>query len=203
MDEQANTIQFYNERADVWASLKSNPFFLEDEFVKFKGFLKDGDSVLDIGCAAGVHVPLFLGIGQKLQYTGMDASSELLSIARRRYPATNFFEGNILDFELPVNTSRFDGFWASAVLMHVPFESWDRLFDNLASLMKSGAHGFINMPSSHPSADPSSDSRYFTLLSQEQQSAHITDLGWKILDKGIRTGRTLGTEWCWHIVQLP
>ena len=65
------------------------------QFRKFIKFFKKNDSILDIGCANAIHVPLFLGIGRKLKYEGIDTSYKFLKMARSRYPQLSFRYGDI------------------------------------------------------------------------------------------------------------
>ncbi len=86
---------YYDKHAESWTLRKSDSFFQEIPFRKFEKYLKKGDSVLDIGCAGGIHVPLFLGIGRKLKYAGIDISKSMIKIAKSRYPQLSFIVGDI------------------------------------------------------------------------------------------------------------
>lgn len=92
--------EYYDKNAEWWASKKTNSFFHEEGFRKFHALLKDGDTVLDIGCAYGIHVPLFLGIGRNLKYEGFDISEKMIKIARSHYPQLQFSIADILSPEL-------------------------------------------------------------------------------------------------------
>jgi trans-aconitate methyltransferase len=117
MKKRSTTEIYYEERAKFWVSTKTDSFIHEEAFRRFEALLKQGDRVLDIGCAGGIHVPLFLGIGRKLKYEGMDLSQSMIDIAKSRYPQLEFTVGNILSFEPKYKIS---ALWAGAVLMHIP-----------------------------------------------------------------------------------
>lgn len=57
------------------------------------------DTVLDLGCGNGALTQALHEKGYVVK--GMDASKELLDIARKNYPALTFFQGDATDFVLP------------------------------------------------------------------------------------------------------
>lgn len=202
MKEVSKTKAFYDINAALWSSQKTDSFHHEFSFRKILSLWPEKVSIIDIGCAGGIHVPLFLGMGHKLRYFGIDISKSFLKIATRRYPALTFAQGNILDKEsLP--KKKFDGFWAPAVLMHVPKEGWDEMFSNIESLVKSGGYGLLSLPTEHTGGKIPNDTRHFTCLSPEEQINYIKSRGWKIKSKGIIDGFNKEKIWHWYIVQLP
>jgi|688.fasta_scaffold32847_5 SAM-dependent methyltransferase len=58
----------------------------------------ENKNVLDLGCGTGLAVQ-FLRCKSK-QYVGVDLSSEMLAVAREKFPDHLFFEKSILDLEL-------------------------------------------------------------------------------------------------------
>ncbi len=200
MNEVTRTQKVYNALAALWSKGSTNSFFHEKEFRIFESKLKKGDRVADIGCANGIHVPLFLGIGSKLKYEGFDFSKSMLKIATSRYPNIKFNYLNVVD-QKTFPKKKYDAFWASAVLMHVPFTEWDNMFANIESIMKPKSYGYITIPEQKPIAKSNRDQRHFTLMSQKNFSSYIKKRGWKVL----RTGPTIGANdirWNWFIVQI-
>lgn len=55
-----------------------------------------GSSVLDLGCGNGALTKVLYDKGYKVK--GIDASEELLSIARKEYPAIKFMQGDATNF---------------------------------------------------------------------------------------------------------
>lgn len=197
------TKEYYEKNYRIWSEKKTDSFYHEKSFIIFSSLLKDRATVVDIGCAWGIHVPLFLGIGRKLRYEGLDIANSFLKLARRRYPQLVFYLGDIAD-KSTLPKKKYDGFWAGSVLMHVPLEKWGQMFQNIERITKTGAIGYFSLPTEHPSGEKSdSDSRHFTLLSGEEQRKTIKKLGWKILRSGTMDGFTKSGIWKWYIVQLP
>lgn len=200
--EVAQTKAYYEKFASIWSSKKTNSFHHEDQFRKFILCLPAKASIIDIGCASGIHVPLFLGIGRNLRYTGMDIAQSFLKIASRRYPQLTFLKGDISKRDtLP--KKKFDGFFADAVLMHIPFELWDTMVSNIVAITKPNAVGCLSLPVERPSDATDVDNRHFTLLSESEQIAYFKSKHWKILHKGTIDGSSKSGIWKWYIVKLP
>ena len=159
--------------------------------------------IIDIGCAGGIHVPLFLGIGRKLKYQGIDISKLFIKIATRRYPQLSFSLGNVAD-STTLPKLKFDGFYASAILMHVPFEHWDTMFSNIEKITKPGSYGYITLPITHPSAvKQDADVRHFTIITEAEQIDYLKKRNWKLKQKVTLDGTSTANVWRYYIVQLP
>jgi trans-aconitate methyltransferase len=203
MDEINTTKKYYDKNGDLWVNTKTNSFAHEKPFQKLITLWPAKGRIIDIGCAGRIHVPLFLGIGNKLKYYGIDISKLFIKIAARRYPQLKFELANIADPKtLP--KIKFDGFYASAVLMHIPLQQWDAMFGNIEKITKSGSFGYITLPVQHPSATKNdNDVRHFTILSEAEQIAYMKKRGWKIKNTGSLDGTTTAGVWRYYIVQLP
>ena len=192
---------YYNTNADAWAAKKTNSFYHEEGFRKFHSLLKDGDTVLDIGCAYGIHVPLFLGIGRNLKYEGFDISEKMVEVARSHYPQLTFSVADILSPQtLPER--KFEAFWAGAVLMHIPEEQWDEMLTNIEHLSNTGAIGYFTLPDARPNEASDIDQRHFSLIPKEKLEETLTKRGWKFLERGNFPDDPRNI-WHWYIVQLP
>jgi SAM-dependent methyltransferase len=203
MKEIETTRKYYDKNGQFWVDTKTNSFVHEKQFQKLVSLWPEKGRIFDIGCAGGIHVPLFLGIGRKLTYHGLDISKLFLKVAIRRYPQLNFTLGNIAD-SATLPKIKFDGFFSTSTLMHVPFPLWDTMFNNIEKISKPGSFGYITLPVAHPSAIKSdTDIRHFTILSEAEQIAYLKKRHWKIKSKGISDGTSSAGVWRWYIVQLP
>jgi trans-aconitate methyltransferase len=197
------TKRYYDKNFQIWTDKKTSSFHHEQSFTKIVSLWPQKGTIIDIGCAHGIHVPMFLGIGRYLKYYGIDISPAFLKIAKRRYPQLSFAPGDIAD-KSTLPKKKFDGFWAAAVLMHIPFTQWDEMFLNIESLSKSGSYGYVALPVAHPNIVPNpNDTRHFTILNEDEQRAYIKNRGWKIKSAGVLDGFTTESVWRWYIVQLP
>lgn len=194
------TKEYYERTAEEWTAFKSNSFHHEKPFRTFEKLLKDGDRVLDIGCAGGIHAPLFLGIGRKLQYVGIDISDKMIEIARSRYPQMDFGAYNILNFH---PFERFDAIWAVAVLMHLEKEHQEKLFTHLEMITKPGGYAYITLPTERTSPESKEDQRHFTLYSKEEIMRLTDKRQWEIISFTMLPGMNKKPIWNSFIVQFP
>ncbi len=86
--------------------------------------LQDGDSVLDIGCGAGV--PIARSLARRCRVTGVDLSPEMLRHARRNVPDAHFICDDIMCVDLP--PAGFDAVVAFYTVFHLPRELHAELF---------------------------------------------------------------------------
>ncbi|MCL5435558.1 MAG: class I SAM-dependent methyltransferase [Patescibacteria group bacterium] len=92
------TGNFYDQKAKVWCQYVADSFWYEKQFRDFVSYFRPGARVLDIGCAWGIHIPLFLGVGSKLKYEGLDISRGMLKTARAHFPQMTFHRADVFDF---------------------------------------------------------------------------------------------------------
>lgn len=92
------------------------------ELLQFKAFAKPGDRVLDAGCGNGRVYQLFAGMA--IDYEGIDASENLIAIAKEKWrdPLAHFRAGSILS--IPFEDESFDVVLAVAALHHVPSDAY-------------------------------------------------------------------------------
>ncbi|MDO8626068.1 MAG: class I SAM-dependent methyltransferase [Candidatus Magasanikbacteria bacterium] len=114
-----NTTAAYNKIAKHFANTRQK---LWPELEQFKPLIKNGQYILDWGCGNGRLLALF--DGKKINYFGVDISSELLKIARknvqssRRESVIKFF--NSSKKEKKFAPERFDLIFAVASFFHLP-----------------------------------------------------------------------------------
>ncbi len=107
------TIEDYNSIAEQFSSTRN---YLSNDIIALKSYAKDGDKILDVGCGNGRLTELFKDM--KIKYTGVDNSNELIKIAKKRYPKSDFRLTNPLKFDFPDNS--FDKIFCLSVFHHIP-----------------------------------------------------------------------------------
>ncbi|MDD2353890.1 MAG: class I SAM-dependent methyltransferase [Patescibacteria group bacterium] len=81
--------------------------------------VKEGEAVLDLACGNG----RLLGslFDKKINYLGIDVSSQLINIAQKNYPKHKFIVGNVLDIESILEKGEsYDYIFFLAALQHIP-----------------------------------------------------------------------------------
>jgi ubiquinone/menaquinone biosynthesis C-methylase UbiE len=135
------TAATYNAMAAHWAaSNEAEIDFWEPELATFHTLLGAGH-ILEIGFGGGREARELTALGY--EYTGVDSSEGLLGMARERYPHLRFLHGSV--YHLPFDNDAFDGFWAAAVLLHLPKTRIGKALDELHRVTKHGGMGAIIM----------------------------------------------------------
>jgi SAM-dependent methyltransferase len=112
----------------------------EDHFVRFHELLSEG-RVLDLGCGgAGDSEALQLYWGYS--YVGIDRSYVMLAAGKQNYRE----EICLLQMEMEslfFKDAVFDGFWASASLMHIPKQKMLGVLQEMRRVVRQGGIGYL------------------------------------------------------------
>jgi len=114
----------YEEIAEHFSETRSKHIW--PELIKISRIIQDDVNVLDLACGNGRLLESFLG--KKISYLGIDASNELIKLARKKYPNNKFLTGDMLNLKniklkekgLP---NQFDYIFIIAALQHIPSEN--------------------------------------------------------------------------------
>jgi cyclopropane fatty-acyl-phospholipid synthase-like methyltransferase len=90
--------------------------------------------VLDLGCGSGVPIARHL-LDHGCRVTGVDASREMLALARANCPEAELIEADMLSVE---PADRYDGLVAWDSVFHVPMARHAALFDAMARWLAPG-----------------------------------------------------------------
>ncbi len=112
----AQTHKIYNQIASDFSSTRSRSWpgfnFIQD-------YVKDGISVLDLGCGNGRMAELFKNY--RLQYLGLDDSEQLIRLAQERYADCRHLQFQVKNILEPgLADSQYDLVLLIAVLHHIP-----------------------------------------------------------------------------------
>jgi len=90
------------------------------EFSLFKQYSKSGDKIIDLGCGSGRLFDFLQQEGLKVDYWGLDISSELLNVAKTNHPdlAGKFILGSLPSLPFPDNSC--DVIACFAAFHHLP-----------------------------------------------------------------------------------
>jgi 2-polyprenyl-6-methoxyphenol hydroxylase-like FAD-dependent oxidoreductase/ubiquinone/menaquinone biosynthesis C-methylase UbiE len=132
---------------DIWAEVydeSPNPVVAMDERHTL-GMLacRPGERILDAGCGTGRHLGRMLAAGS--QPTGLDFSSGMLAVARRRHPGVPLLQGD-LEAAYPFADGAFDAALCALVAEHL--EQPELAFREMARVL--GAAGRLVFSVFHP-----------------------------------------------------
>lgn len=116
----------------LWSDMPYN-----NEMDEFVTYLK-GKDVLDIGCAMGSFTKYISDKGYNVD--GIDISSNLIDIARRKVPEVNFQVMDMLDLKID---KLYDGIMFINSTIHIEKKNMLDLFKNVSKLLKDDGIIFI------------------------------------------------------------
>lgn len=149
-----NITKYYDEHA---ASFFEQTFYLPTDSLSqfFMEKLPQNSRVLDAGCGTGRDAKYFAEQG--LIVEAFDASEELVKLARI-HTALEIQHSSFLTFK---STNKYDGIWACASLLHVPFNELSSTIEYLASYLKFG--GIFYLSFKYGDQERVSNGRFFAI----------------------------------------
>jgi len=183
--EEKITRESYNKIARRWSEKNGAATIWDEEIKNFFRLLGKKKSILEIGSGCGRDAEIFIKAGYK--YTGVDVSSSLLDIARKRVPGTIFLEQSVYELNFPGGV-QFDGFWTSATLLHIPKTRIGRVLRKIKKFVKDGGIGFISVKEgvgekteTGMTGYGSDDKRFFAYYSKEEFGDILSKNGLEIV----------------------
>lgn len=195
----------YNQIAEDWSEDHKNDTWWITGTDKFASFLKQGESVLDVGCASGLKSEYLTKKG--FVVTGIDLSDKMIEMAQKRMPLGWFF---VRDINEPLGLkSKYDGVFAQAVLLHIPKKNIKRVLGNLLALLKPKGHIYIAVKKANEEQVEEEFikekdygyeyERFFSFYMLEEIKSYLHELGLKIIYSDVTLiGKT---EWIQVIAQ--
>lgn len=199
--EERLTIATYDRQAESWSSSHATASFWGEEMSRFKALLPGG-RILEIGAGGGRDAKELVEAG--FNYLGTDISAGLLEQARKNNPGIKFEKVSVYDLDYE---ELFDGFWCSAVLLHIPRDRIDDALQAVNKNMKRGAIGFIAIKEGEGEkleADDKStqgDERFFVYWTNYGFSKKLGDNGFQIIEQGYRP-MSERSKWLTYIVKV-
>jgi len=88
------------------------------------------------------------------------------------------------DLDFPAG--EFDGFWAAAVLLHIPKERIDEALKKIKKVVKPSGVGFISVKQGEGEKTDEATGRWFAYYGQDEFTDVLRKNGYKVLEAGIR-----------------
>ncbi len=144
-----DTRDFYNKFGKEYHKNRSDPkknFYVDYlEKPTWNKLLKNNirnKKVLDLGCGSGIFTKTLLKHGGKV--IGIDLSKELIEIAKKEIPKTEFYVGDMQ--KLPFKSGKFD-IVASNLVLHY-LKNWNFVFKEVSRVLKK--KGIFLFYTNHP-----------------------------------------------------
>jgi SAM-dependent methyltransferase len=195
-EQEQETVKTYDMHAADWSASHSSTGFWQEELEDFRKFLPSG-RILEIGAGGGRDAKELIAAGY--DYRGSDISVGLLEEARKNNPGAVFDQVSVYD----LNYDRpFDGFWCSAVLLHIPRDKLPKALAAIHRNMRLGAVGFMSVKEgTGERMEDEGGRRYFTYWSDKDFSERLARNGFEVLKRGYRP-MSERTKWLTYIVSV-
>lgn len=138
MDKSKSSVAVYNQIATQYAKQFNRP---SEHLSEFLGKLPKGGMVLDIGCGTGRDTGFIHSKGFKV--IGFDLSREMLSVAKRDYPAVDYRLADMRKIKLSAQSA--DGIVASCSLIHIPKKDVPALLRQFHKLLKPNGALYVGL----------------------------------------------------------
>lgn len=171
------TIEYYNKNSDLFINSTKDVEFDKMQNMLIK-HLKKGDCILDLGCGSGRDSKAFLEKGFKV--VSVDGSKNLCEFAKN-YIGQDVINSTFQDFKSNI---KFDGVWACASLLHLPYEELKKVMKNISSMIK--LEGYFYLSFKYGDFEGERNGRYFTDMTEEKFKELIKDMKeYKLIEKHI------------------
>ncbi len=122
--ERQNVYKVYDKIAHWFAANRSTGLMEQKYLDDLISRLPTNAAILDLGCGTGVPILKYL-LDRNLQVTGVDASSEILAIAKANFPETEFILQDMRKLDL---NRKFDAIVAWHSFFHLPADDQPAMF---------------------------------------------------------------------------
>lgn len=180
------TIEYYNKNVELFVSSTKDVEFNKMQNMLLK-YLKKGDYILDLGCGSGRDSKAFLEKGFKV--VSVDGSEKLCNIVSS-YIGQEVIFTTFQNFKSDI---KFNGIWACASLLHLPYKDLKEVIKNLRNNLKE--EGYFYLSFKYGEFEGERNGRYFTNMTEKKFRNLIKDiLEYEIVEEKITSDARKGRE---------
>ena len=162
-----STLEYYAKNAqDFFDSTYDKK--MEEIYQQFLPHLPENGYLLDAGCGSGRDSRYFLSKDYKID--AIDASKEMTALASSYIGQ----EVKCLSFEQIEQSERYDGIWAAASLLHLPYTELPQTLNQLSQALKDD--GVLYASFKYGELEYVKEGRHFTPLTEKKAEALFEQL---------------------------
>ena len=174
-----STHRYYEDKAEEYLA-RTSQLDMESLYKPFLELIPAGGTILDAGCGPGRDVLAFLKQGFRV--TAFDASAKMVELTSKQTGVVAFqMRFQELNYE-----QEFDGIWACASLLHVPFCELEDVLTRFRRALKTGGICFMSFKQGN--GERFEDGRRFIDFTEATLQQKLADIS------GLSILRTWGTE---------
>ena len=174
-----STHRYYEDKAEEYLA-RTSQLDMESLYKPFLELIPAGGTILDAGCGPGRDVLAFLKQGFRV--TAFDASEKMVEIASTQTGVAALQ----MRFQELKYKQKFDGIWACASLLHVPFCELEDVLTRFRRALKTGGICFMSFKQGN--GERFEDGRRFIDFTEATLQQKLADIS------GLSILRTWGTE---------
>lgn len=174
-----STHRYYEDKAEEYLA-RTSQLDMESLYKPFLELIPAGGTILDAGCGPGRDVLAFLKQGFRV--TAFDASEKMVEIASTQTGVAALQ----MRFQELKYEQEFDGIWACASLLHVPFCELEDVLTRFRRALKTGGICFMSFKQGN--GERFEDGRRFIDFTEATLQQKLADIS------GLSILRTWGTE---------
>lgn len=198
--ERQNVYKTYDKIAGWFAENRYNGLMEQPRLDDMIAHLPAGASILDLGCGTGKPILEYLQT-KGFEVTGLDASEEMLKIARANFPQTEFVLQDMRNLNLG---RQFDALIAWHSFFHLPEEDQPGMFPLFAQHLKpDGLLLFTSGPARGEAwGENGGESLFHASLNPEEYAELLHQKHFNILRYALKDTAS-GTDTVWMAQLLP
>lgn len=197
-EREEQTLKKYDVSAKEWLDHSGGPdrqCFWQDELKNFVSILGQTKLVIELGCGPATDGKYLSEAGEVVLST--DYSETMLTIAKELNPSGLYAKMDMQDLHLPDNF--FDGFWATACLLHL--ENPEKALKEISRVSKYGAVGFITIKDGEGEELNPKIGYYFKYYHRPEFEGILKHNNFEVLSTGRKSGSP-GHDWLTYLVEV-
>ncbi len=136
------TIDAYDRNAEHYALKFENFSTYTKKILDFhKGYVPEGARIVDLGCGPGHVIKTLMNLDSTCCCTGVDLSTELISIAKLNNPSCTFITEDICTIQLP---AEFDVVIASFCIVHLIENEAEKVIESISKCLDKNGHLYLS-----------------------------------------------------------
>lgn len=184
MDKNKKAIEIYDAIAEDYSKTYDTP--TSDESLVFQNailsYLKPNYHIVDIGCGTGFSAGYFSKKGMIVD--GIDLSSKMIEIAKKKRPNINFYVADMIEFKPP---QKVDAVYAGYSMFHFGQSDFEKTLKNIKSYLKQEGIFALVMQEGEGEIEQiepflPEEKIYIKLYTEKELTSLLNDHGFEILD---------------------
>lgn len=178
-DLPAATRDVYRRHAAAWDVSRSRTLYERPWLERLLLMVPAGGAVLDLGCGAGEPIAGLM-LARGFRVTGLDSAAPMLAIARARFPAARWIEGDMRSLDLAERFHAVAG-WDS--FFHLRPDEQRALLPRIAAHLHPGGGLLLTVgpAAGEPIGEVAGEAVYHASLSPQEYAERLSACGMEVV----------------------